>query len=130
MSQRRTVLLAFAAVILAVPLAVGHAQFHAMFALGVLMPACVLAWRAARPNVASIAPTVGMLSLGIAQLVESVGGLGYGPDNNGRVNGLAAIIDVQTATYPEEIRIDQPRQIKMRGMSLTAQLRNRRRSHG
>jgi hypothetical protein len=79
---------------LQLPLAVGHAQFHALFAAGVLLPAAVLAWRNRQPTLASIAPVSGLLMLAYAQMVDSVGGLGYGPDNDGRVNALANVHDL------------------------------------
>lgn len=87
--------------LLALPLAVGHAQFHALFALAVLVPAALVALgRGDRPTMASTAPVVGLAALAVAQLVESVGGLGYGPDNDGRVNGLAAFHDLGLAVMP------------------------------
>lgn len=87
--------------LLALPLAVGHAQFHALFALAVLAPAFAIALRRGNgPNLAATAPVAGLATLALAQLVESVGGLGYGPDNDARVNGLAAFHDIGLAVMP------------------------------
>ncbi len=87
--------------VLALPLAVGHAQFHAILALVVLAPTLVLALRRGdRPTIASTAPIVGLAALAAAQLVESVGGLGYGPDNEWRANGLVAFHDLGLAIVP------------------------------
>src|SRR6185503_2348183 len=73
---------------LGLPLAVEHAQFHALFALVLLVPAAVIAWRSRiAPTIASTAPVLGFALFGVAQIVESLGGLGFGPDNDARVNG-------------------------------------------
>ena len=85
---------------LAVPLAVGHAQFHAIMALSVLAPAAVIAWRSRGLTLASAAPILGFAGFAAAQLVESVGGLGYGPDNDRRVNDLVAFHDVGLLLTP------------------------------
>ncbi|HYK95703.1 MAG TPA: hypothetical protein VE011_07570 [Candidatus Dormibacteraeota bacterium] len=87
--------------LLALPLAVGHAQLHAAGALAVLAPALAIAWRQGeRHTLASAAPLGGLTALALAQLVESVGGLGYGPDNEQRVNGLVAFHDLGLAIMP------------------------------
>jgi hypothetical protein len=87
--------------LLALPLAVGHAQLHAMSAVIVLAPALVIALRRGdRPTMASTAPIVGLAVLAIAQLVESIGGLGYGPDNDQRVNDLVAFHELGLAVMP------------------------------
>jgi hypothetical protein len=86
---------------LGLPLAVGHAQYHAILAIAALVPALAVALRrGAKPTMASTAPIVGLATLAVAQLVESVGGLGYGPDNDGRVNGLVAFHDIGLAITP------------------------------
>jgi hypothetical protein len=86
---------------LALPLAVGHAQYNAILAIAVLLPALVIALRrGARPMTASTAPIAGLAIFAVTQLVESVGGLGYGPDNDGRVNGLVALHDLGLAITP------------------------------
>jgi hypothetical protein len=87
--------------LLALPLAVGHAQYHAIVALLALLPALVIAVRrGARPTMASAAPIVGFGAFAFTQLVESIGGLGYGPDNADRVNGLVAFHDLGLAITP------------------------------
>ena len=87
--------------LLALPLAVGHAQYHAVLALGVLLPALAIALRrGGHPTIASTAPIAGLALFAITQLVESIGGLGYGPDNDGRVNGLVAFHDLGVAITP------------------------------
>lgn len=87
--------------LLALPLAVGHAQYHAILALVVLTPALVIALRRGeRPTIASTAPIIGLAALALTQLVESVGGLGYGPDNDVRVNGLVAFHDLGLSITP------------------------------
>ena len=96
--------------VLALPLAVGHVQYHAVFAIGALIPALVIALRRGdRPTMASTAPIIGLAALAIAQLVESVGGLGYGPDNDGRVNGLVAFHDLGLAIMPIGLVAGTPR---------------------
>ncbi|HEY8239320.1 MAG TPA: hypothetical protein VIF63_07775 [Candidatus Limnocylindrales bacterium] len=86
---------------LALPLAIGHAQYHAVLALVVLLPALVIALRKGeRPTIASTAPIAGLAIFAVTQLVESIGGLGYGPDNDGRVNGLVAFHDLGVAITP------------------------------
>jgi hypothetical protein len=86
--------------VLALPLAIGHAQFHAIMALSVLVPAAVIAWRSRGLSTASAAPILGLLAFAAAQLVESVGGLGYGPDNDRRVNDLVAFHDIGLLLTP------------------------------
>lgn len=86
---------------LALPLSVEHAQYHAILALATLLPALLIAVRrGAQPTVVSTAPIVGLAILAVTQLVESVGGLGYGPDNDTRVNGLAAFHDIGVGITP------------------------------
>jgi hypothetical protein len=88
-------------VLLALPLAVGHAQYHAILAIAAAVPALVIALRrGAQPTIASAAPIVGLATLAATQLVESVGGLGYAPDNDTRVNGLVAFHDIGLAITP------------------------------
>jgi hypothetical protein len=107
LARLAAVLLAWALVmlvvpaLLALPVAVGHAQFHAILALAALVPAIVTALRRrAQPTMASTAPIVGLATFALAQLVESVGGLGYGPDNDVRANGLVAFHDLGLAITP------------------------------
>jgi hypothetical protein len=83
------------------PVAVGHAQYHAILALGVLLPALALALRRGeRPTIASTAPILGFAAFAAAQLVESVGGLGYGPDTDARANALVVFHDLGLAITP------------------------------
>lgn len=78
----------------------GHAIFHASSALLVLaLGAAIIArWPAA--GAASLAPAVGCLLMGISQLVEGVGALGYGVDGNSRQNGLVVLHDLGLAITP------------------------------
>lgn len=86
---------------LALPFAVEHAQYHAILAIAVLLPALVIALRRdTQPTIASTAPIVGLATLAVTQLVESVGGLGYGPDNDTRLNGLVGFHDIGLAITP------------------------------
>ena len=86
---------------LRLPVAVGHAQFHALFALALLAPAAAIAWRSRiRPTIASTAPILGFVLFGVAQIVEALGGLGFGPDNDSRVNELAAVHDLGLQLTP------------------------------
>jgi hypothetical protein len=86
---------------LALPLAVDHALYHAILATAVLLPAFVIAVRrGTQPTVVSSAPIVGLATLAVTQLVESVGGLGYGPDGDTRVNELVAFHDIGLAITP------------------------------
>jgi hypothetical protein len=87
--------------VLALPLAVGHAQYHAVFALAVLVPALVVARRGgSRPTMATAAPILGLAAVAVTQLAESIGALGYGPENDERVNGLVAFHDLGLAITP------------------------------
>jgi len=86
---------------LALPLAVGHAQYHAVMAISALLPALVIALRRGeQPTLASAAPILGLSAFAFCQLVESIGGLGYGPDNDRRVNDLVAFHDIGLAITP------------------------------
>jgi len=78
----------------------GHALFHALFAIGVLGlgGAIIARWPAA--GAASLAPAVGCLLMGISQLVEGIGALGYGVDGYIRQNGLVTLHDLGLAITP------------------------------
>lgn len=78
----------------------GHAQFHVAIALVMLASAAVL--HRVRPafGTGSRALILGLIAFGAAQLVEAVGGLGFGPDGYGRVNDLAEIHDLGLAVAP------------------------------
>ena len=75
----------------------GHAVFHALFALAVLLPALAIAWRWPAAGLASRAPVLGLLALAAAQFVESLGAFGYAPDNDTRANGMVALHDIGLA---------------------------------
>jgi len=66
-----------------------HGMYHALFASVFLAPALVLAIRRPRGGTASTPAIIGLTIAALSQLVEGVGGFGYGPDNDGRVNALA-----------------------------------------
>jgi len=74
--------------------ATGHAQMHAVIAaicFGIALTV-VARWPAA--GLAVIAPALGFCAFAVAQLTESLGAFGYGPDNDGRVNGLVVFHDL------------------------------------
>ena len=74
--------------------AAGHATLHALVALVALLPALAIAWRWPAAGLASRAPVLGLLALAVAQLTESLGAFGYGPDNDTRINGMVALHDL------------------------------------
>jgi hypothetical protein len=74
--------------------AAGHAVFHALVALGTLLPALGIAWRWPEAGLASRAPALGLFAFAVAQLVESLGAFGYGPDNAERINGMVVLHDL------------------------------------
>jgi hypothetical protein len=78
----------------------GHGQFHALFASVFLVPALVLAVRRPRGGSASGPAIIGLTIAALTQLVEGVGGFGYGPDNDGRVNVLAQVHDLGLLLAP------------------------------
>jgi hypothetical protein len=78
----------------------GHAQFHALFALVALGIAGVLVTPPRGTTLASLAPSMGLLVLALAQVVEGVGAFGYGPDGNSRANGLVALHDLGFLLMP------------------------------
>jgi hypothetical protein len=71
-----------------------HAQFHAATALVVALIglAIVLRWPAS--GAASRLPALGLGALAAAWLVESLGGYGFGPDNDTRVNAFVLLHDL------------------------------------
>jgi hypothetical protein len=77
-----------------------HGQFHALFASVFLAPALLLAVR--RPNGGAIVTPaiIGLTAAAISQLVEGVGGFGYGPGNEARVNALAQVHDLGVMLAP------------------------------
>ena len=72
----------------------GHAAMHALMALVALLPALGIAWRWPAGGLATRAPVLGLVALATAQFVESIGAFGYGPDNDGRVNGIVVLHDL------------------------------------
>lgn len=75
--------------------ATGHAWFHVLFfALPALAVAAgiVVLW----PNagLASRIPAFGLLALAAAQLIESVGAMGFDADNDARVSGIVVLHDL------------------------------------
>ncbi len=74
--------------------AAGHAQFHAFIALVAVAVALGIAWRWPASGLAGLAPVVGFSAFAVAQFVESLGAFGYGPDNDGRINGMAGLHDL------------------------------------
>lgn len=77
-----------------------HGQFHALFASVFLVPALVLAVRQPRGGPASTPVVIGLGIAAITQLVEGIGGFGYGPGNADRVNALAEVHDLGVAIAP------------------------------
>lgn len=77
-----------------------HGQFHALFASAFLAPALVLASRGPRGGTASTPAILGLAIAALSQLVEGVGGFGYGPGNVDRVNGLAGVHDLGVILAP------------------------------
>ena len=63
-------------------------------------PAVVLALRRPAGGPASTPAIVGLTLAAIAQLVEGIGGFGYGPGNIDRVNALANVHDLGVAIAP------------------------------
>lgn len=92
--------LVIAAQLLASMASAGHAVFHASFAIGILAlgGAVISRWPAA--GAASLGPAVGCLLMGISQVVEGVGALGYGVDGYSRQNSLAGLHDLGLAITP------------------------------
>jgi uncharacterized membrane protein YhaH (DUF805 family) len=78
----------------------GHGQFHALFAAVFLAPALALAIRRPRGGAASTPAIIGLTIAALSQLIEGVGGFGYGPDNDSRVNALAQVHDLGVTIAP------------------------------
>lgn len=78
----------------------GHGQLHALFAAVFLAPALVLAVRRPRGGTSSTPAIIGLTIAAVSQLVEGIGGFGYGPDNDGRVNVLAQVHDLGVSIAP------------------------------
>jgi hypothetical protein len=95
-----TVGLVVAAQLLAQVAASGHTLFHASFAIVVLALGGVIIARWPAAGAASLAPAVGCLLMGLLQLVEGIGALGYGVDGYSRQSGLAGLHDLGLAITP------------------------------
>ncbi|TAK02336.1 MAG: hypothetical protein EPO36_02360 [Chloroflexota bacterium] len=74
--------------------AAGHATYHAVIAIAVLVPALGIALRWPHSGTATWAPALGLLALAAAQLVESLGAFGYAVDNDTRANGMVVLHDL------------------------------------
>jgi len=72
--------------------ATDHSRLHAAIALALLVIAGIILGRP-DPSIARRAPVVGLLLLAAAQLIESIGALGYGPDNDTRRNDIVLAHD-------------------------------------
>jgi hypothetical protein len=73
--------------------ATDHSRLHAVIALTLLLVAGVILRVRSDPGIARRAPVIGLVLLAAAQLIESVGALGYGPDNDTRRNDLVLAHD-------------------------------------
>lgn len=75
--------------------AAGHAWFHVLFfVLPSLALAAIIVFRWPDAGLAARLPVLGFCTLAAAQLVESVGALGFGVDNETRVNGIVVLHDL------------------------------------
>ena len=77
-----------------------HGQFHALFAAVFLVPALIVAILRPRGGSAATPFLVGFVIAASTQLLEGVGGFGYGPGNEGRVNALANLHDIGVSIAP------------------------------
>ena len=73
--------------------ATDHSRLHATIALALLLIAGIILRFRPDPGIARRAPVVGLLLLAAAQLIESIGALGYGPDNDTRRNDVVLAHD-------------------------------------
>ena len=71
-----------------------HSRAHTAVALAVLVVAAVIVAIVRRSSIASRAPVVGLALFAMAQLLESLGALGYGPDNDTRRSDLVVAHDI------------------------------------
>jgi hypothetical protein len=74
--------------------ATDHSRLHAGIALALLVIAGIILRVRPDPSIARRAPVIGLVLLAAAQLIESVGALGYGPDNDTRRNDIVVAHDV------------------------------------
>ncbi len=74
--------------------ATDHSRLHAAIALALLVIAGTILRVRPNPSIARQAPVIGLVLLAGAQLIESVGALGYGPDNDTRRNDIVVAHDI------------------------------------
>jgi hypothetical protein len=74
--------------------ATGHSRLHAATALVLLIVAGTILRVRPNPSIARRAPVIGLALLAGTQLVESIGALGYGPDNDTRRNDIVLAHDI------------------------------------
>jgi len=75
--------------------ATGHAWFHVLFfALPALAGAAGIMVLWPNAGLASRIPVIGLLALAAAQLIESVGAMGFDADNDARVRGIVVLHDL------------------------------------
>ena len=74
--------------------ATDHSRLHAATALVLLIIAGTILHVRPDPSIARRAPVVGLVLLAGAQLVESIGALGYGPDNDTRRHDIVVAHDI------------------------------------
>ena len=74
--------------------AAGHARYHALFAVPLLVAGGALVARWPDAGLGSRAPALGLATFAAAQLIESLGAFGYDALNDRRINGFAEVHDV------------------------------------
>ena len=74
--------------------ATDHSRLHAAIALALLVIAGTILRVRPSPSIARRAPVIGLVLLAGAQLIESVGALGYGPDNDTRRSDIVVAHDI------------------------------------
>jgi hypothetical protein len=74
--------------------ATDHSRLHASIALALVIVAGTILRIRPNPSLVRRAPVVGLVLLAAAQLIESVGALGYGPDNDARRNDIVVAHDI------------------------------------
>ena len=74
--------------------ATDHSRLHAGIALALLVIAGIILRVRPNPSIVRRAPVVGLVLLAAAQLIEAVGALGYGPDNDTRRNDIVVAHDI------------------------------------
>ena len=74
--------------------ATDHSRLHAGIALAVLVIAGAILRVRPNPSIARRAPVIGLVLFAGAQLLESVGALGYGPGNDTRRSDVVVAHDI------------------------------------